>query len=133
MMFPLIAAPHSKRMIMMTPRLAGALPAAKKAAFVGSFSTQQVQAKVENIECVLKQKKWADIMDEVKEIRALLNEFKTNKTVHVPDAGYEEQVASDIQGAVFGDNARSPMHDDVFAFVHGLKADVKGKLYSAAH
>ena len=128
-MFPL-ALRHSKRMVVLAPRFAVAVPAAKKAALAG-FSTQQAQAAVESVENVLHQNHWADILDEVKAIRHLLTEFKTNHSVAVPAAGYEEQVAAVIKNEVFGaaNNGTQQAHDEAFEHIHDLKGAVKEKLY----
>jgi hypothetical protein len=91
------------------------------------FSTRSY-AQAEAVEELLKAKQWADVKDEMKEIRELMDEVKTNHAVHLPDAQFEGRVVDNmeqIQKMIENTNAKKEVADRVF----DLKMEVKGKLY----
>lgn len=98
-----------------------------------AFSTQAM-AQVEAVEELCKNFNWADIRDEVKEIRQILNEPKTNKAIHIPEdiSAFEQLVVNnmtDLQSMLSGNRAN---HDEVYNKAHGLKGEVKTALYRFA-
>ncbi|CAB9502601.1 expressed unknown protein [Seminavis robusta] len=96
-----------------------------------AFSTQ-THAQVEALEESLKKMQWSDVKDNVKVIRQLMNEVKTNHALNKPGPDFEGYVAdsmADIQKMIGGSAA--PSKDEIAARVFGLKGEVKGKLYYA--
>ena len=92
------------------------------------LSTQTL-AQVQDLESMLQNLRWSNSKDTVQEIRALMNECKTNHAVKIPDARLEDQVCTrmrDIQEQLSGNGAN---RDAVQAEIFGLKRMVKSELY----
>lgn len=92
------------------------------------FSTQ-TETQAETLEKMLHDLRWNAIKDNVKELRALMNEPKTNHAVIEPDALFSDEVSAKMQAIQDMISAPAPSRDAIDASVFGLKTMVKGKMY----
>jgi hypothetical protein len=93
-----------------------------------AFSTNAV-SQVQAVEDMLKNLRWADLKDNVHEVRDLMNEMKTNHAIRKPSPAMEAQVADEmaqIQKMSTDPNRR----EEVGKRVVGLKRMVKQELYA---
>ena len=95
-----------------------------------SFSTQTYK-QVETVEDMLKNLRWSDVKDEMKCIKSIMNEGKTNHAIRQPDATFEQRVEADVS-EIQNMIATNPNHDEVWHRIHDLKMEVKGQLYQFA-
>ena len=80
---------------------------------------------VEGVEKVLEKLHWADVKDEVKVIKHLLDESKTNHSIKIADSSYKDHVALGIECIIRDSND----HNYVFHQIHDVKTAVKQMLY----
>lgn len=95
---------------------------------MAAFGTQ-AQAKVIELEDMLKNLHWDSMCHNVKEIRELMNEKQTNRAIPEPDAGFQGLVTTtmeEIQNMIANPD---PKRDEVQAQISGLKMMIREKLY----
>ena len=100
---------------------------ATKMAATRRFTTNTV-SQVESVEGVLKNMKWTDLKDNVRGVRNLLNEVKTNHALKA-DQQLESKVATEmkeIQQMVSNNAARAEVESRITA----LKKMTKQQLYA---
>ena len=98
-----------------------------------AFSTQ-AKAQAQVVEEMCATKHWADVRDEVKEIRCILNEPKTNQALHIPEdtVAFEQKVSDSMTAIQNMLSSEASNHDEIYAKAHDLKLDVKHELYHFA-
>lgn len=96
----------------------------------------QTLAKVQDLESVLSNLHWTNCKDNVKEIRQLMNECKTNHAIRIPDDQLEHQVCArmaEIQSHILPSGTQAAHswaeREAVNAEISGLKSMVKSELY----
>lgn len=97
---------------------------------MAAFSTR-AYAQVESMEEALTHKHWADVKDNVKEIRELMDEVKTNHAIHMPDAQFEGYVTDNMEAIRKMIGTANTNKEEIADRVFDLKMEVKGKLYYA--
>ena len=93
-----------------------------------AMSTQTVK-HVETLEKLLDDLGWTDVHDEVKEIRQLMNEPKTNHAIQEPNDEFDQQVdlkMTEIENMI---HAPEPRHDVIENNVLHLRNMMKEKMY----
>jgi DNA-binding transcriptional MerR regulator len=94
------------------------------------FSTR-AYTQAEAVEELLMTKHWADVKDNMKEIRELMDEVKTNHAVHLPDAQFEGYVVDNMEAIQQMIRTSNTNKAEIADRVFDLKMEVKGKLYHA--
>ena len=109
--------------------LANVLPtSASVAAPLSTMASQQVY----RIEDMLASMHWAHLKDNVEEVRQLLNEPKTNHSLH-PESSLEDEVTRELR--TIEDMVMTSSTPDLYAIesrVNGLKNHVRSQLYHLA-
>jgi hypothetical protein len=93
-----------------------------------AFSTR-AYSQVDAMEEALEHKHWTDVKDDVKVIRELMNEVKTNHAIHLPDAQFEGYVTDNMEAIQKMIGTATTNHDEIADRVFGLKMEVREKLY----
>merc|ERR1712137_1081804 len=96
--------------------------AARPTVSTALFSTQ-TYSQVDAVEAMLNNLHWSDVKDEMKCIKSIMNEGKTNHAIQKPDPTFEQQVAdtvNDIQNMIAG----NPNRDEAYHRIHDLKMEV---------
>ena len=93
--------------------------------FCGNAETNK---QLKTAETMLEQQHWADVKDEVKEIRSLVNEWKTNHAIKLRGQDVEQNFADDILHTI--NNGHD--HDEAFAHIHALKCQLRQNLYASS-
>ena len=128
--FTMIASIATRRTTLMAARrLASLLPTSTAAAApLSTVASQQVY----RIEDLLASMQWAHLKDNVEEVRQLLNEPKTNHSLH-PESSLEDLVTRELR--TIEDMVMTTSAPDLSAIesrVCGLKNHVRSQLYHLA-
>jgi hypothetical protein len=115
----------ARRPALMAARRLAIVSTPSPTACLSTLASQQVT----RMEDLLMNMHWAHLKDNVEEVRQLLNEPKTNHSLH-PDASLEDEVTrelSSIQDMLM--KSSSPDLNVIESRVSGLKKHVRSQLY----
>ena len=95
-----------------------------KAVAVRSIATMPFDFKLKVAESELNRRHWSDVMGKVDEIKHLMKEAKTNRSIKCPNEALQLHALHEIEDSL------SKPHEEAFSNMMKLKMAIKADLYN---